>query len=311
MNCRFRKYTTYLLFLAAVAASAASSAAQNNSPNPRLTVLYTFTGQADGGQPLAGVSLDPAGNVYGTTPIGGDFGGDCTDGTGCGVAFKIDPRGHETVLHAFTGGADGAQPSAAGLLRDSSGVLYGTADGGGAYGAGVVYKLSPSPTFCPTAFCPWNESVLYSFGSISGDGISPYGSLIRDVEGNLYGTTQYGGGTGCGGRGCGTVFKVDPQGNETVLYSFQGPPGDGYYPFGTLLRDGEGNLYGTTYAGGSGSCSYGAIVGCGIVFKIDTSGNESIIHNSLVPQEPMERFPTPEWCRTKPATSMELQALAG
>jgi uncharacterized repeat protein (TIGR03803 family) len=255
--------------------SSASLAADKDSPGWQLTTLYAFTGEADGSLPAAGVVLDSAGNVYGTTPFGGTFGGSCPVGFGCGVAFKVDPKGHETVLHSFTGGADGAGPYPGGLLRDGAGLLYGTAESGGTYNLGTVFKLQPFPRACVTALCPWNETVLYSFGPFGSDGSTPSGTLIQDAEGNFYGATQGGTGNGCGGNGCGTVFKLDTHGKETILYSFQGPPADGSLPNGTLIRDAEGNLYGTAFAGGGGNCSYGP--GCGVVFKIDTSNHYSII----------------------------------
>jgi uncharacterized repeat protein (TIGR03803 family) len=212
--------------------------------------------------------LDPAGNVYGTTLAGGDFPSNCAE-NGCGVAFKVDTRGHETVLQAFAG-LDGYEPYA-GLVRDSTGVLFGATFGGGIYSGGRLFKLMPQSTFCAAALCPWNETPIYDFGGFQDDGIAPY-SVMRDPAGNFYGTTQYG-----GGNHCGVVFKVDPQGNETILHDFQGPPNDGCTPLGTPTLDAQGNLYGTTEQGGAGNCS-GNGNGCGIVFQIDAGGNYSIIH---------------------------------
>jgi uncharacterized repeat protein (TIGR03803 family) len=105
------------------------------------TVLYSFTGKADGAGPEAGLLRDAAGNLYGTTSSGGATGGNCGT-TGCGVVFKLDTNGQETVLHTFTGGADGAGPHSS-LVRDAEGNFYGTAEGGGDYGCGVVFKLTP------------------------------------------------------------------------------------------------------------------------------------------------------------------------
>jgi len=162
----------------------------------RETVLYTFTGGADGGVPYAGVIADPEGNLYGTTLAGG-VAGACPDppyNNGCGVVYQLDAAGHETVLHTFTGGADGGLPYA-GVIRDPAGNLYGTASAGGKNGAGVVYKIDTAGAY----------TVLYSFtGGADGDG--PDGGVIFDSAGNLYGTT------GAGGiSGTGVVFKLTPQ----------------------------------------------------------------------------------------------------
>jgi len=167
------------------------------------TVLYNFTGGADGANPSAGLIWDAKGNLYGTTPYGGDLRG-C--GGGCGVVFKLSSKGQETVLHRFTGGADGANPSYGSLILDANGNLYGGTEFGGdlsgcgGYGCGVVFKLSSKS----------QETVLHTFTG-GADGRDPsYGSLILDAEGNLYGTTQYGGKnlSGCLGNGCGVVFKL-------------------------------------------------------------------------------------------------------
>jgi len=207
------------------------------------TVLYSFTGGADGGNPFGGVVRDAAGNLYGVTDNGGN---------GVGVVFKVDTSGHETVLHSFTGGADGAYPNP--VILDSAGNLYGTTtNGGGISGMGVVFKIDASG----------NETVLYSFMGGNDGGYSDAG-VIRDSAGNLYGTT-YGGGA----SGAGVVFKVDTSGHETALYSFTGLA-DGGNPYAGVIRDSKGNLYGTTPFAGT--------AGLGVVFKVDTSGNETVLH---------------------------------
>ena len=239
-----------------IVANISSVNAQERSPSWTLTSKYTFLGEADGALPN-GVVLDPATNLYGTTFQGGINCG----GVGCGVAFKIDTRGHETLLYTFTGGSDGAIPQA-GLLRDSSGVLYGDTYEGGANGAGILFKLTPRPTVCASVLCPWNETILHTFGS-SGDGSNPASTLIEDNNGNVYGTA-----TG-EGLDFGTVFKVDPEEYET-LYSFMGPPADGAGPWSPLLLDANGNLYGTTNSGGSSSACRG---GCGTVFRLTPNGS--------------------------------------
>lgn len=163
--------------------------------------------------------------------------------------FAIPPA--ESLVYSFQGGADGSLPYGA-LVADAHGSLYGTTNSGGTYGFGTIFKVAP-PT---DAHGSWKETVLYEFqGSAAGDGASPYSGLILDHAGNLYGTTLFGGNqTIC--PDCGVVFKLtrptSPQGawTESVLWSF-GAPGDGIFPFGTLTMDPRGNLYGTTYLGGS------------------------------------------------------------
>lgn len=226
-------------------------------------VLYSFTGTGgDGEFPYAGLVRDAQGNLYGTTYDGGDFG--CNPTYGCGTVFKVDTTRKETVLYSFTAtGGDGLGPNA-GLLRDGQGNLYGTTVSGGT-AFGTVFKLDLSST----------ETVLHTFtGSTGKDGAAPYAGLVRDKLGNLYGTTVSGGTGSCTG-GCGTVFKLDPSGTETVLYSFTGTGGDGEFPAAGLVLDGKGNLYGTTYAGGLASC----FLGCGIVFKVDPSGTETVLYS--------------------------------
>lgn len=231
-------------------------------PAGNESVLYAFTGGADGGYPVASLVLDPAGNLFGTTEGGGNPG--CPGPFGCGVVFKLDPAGTETVLYAFTGGSDGEEPSS-GLIRDSAGNLYGTAAGGnpscpGGFGCGVVFKLDPDGV----------ETVLHSFAGGPSDGQLPSGGLIRDSVGNLYGTTVE------GGSGYGIVFKLDSAGDETVLHAFAGEP-DGSEPYSPLVLDAAGNLYGTTLRGGTtggSSCLYG----CGVVFRVDPAGNETVLH---------------------------------
>jgi uncharacterized repeat protein (TIGR03803 family) len=207
------------------------------------TVLYSFTGTGgDGAFPHAGLIRAAAGNFYGTTSGGGDL--TCNAPFGCGVVFKLDTTGKETVLYSFTGSPDGASPDA-GLIRDSAGNFYSTTSGGGgAFGKGTVFKLDTTG----------NETVLHSFTGTGGDGALPSAGLIRDTVGNLYGTTTSGGASDYG-----TVFKLDTSGNETVLYSFTGGA-DGATPTAGLIRDSAGNLYGTTFGGGA--------FGYGTVFKL-------------------------------------------
>jgi len=222
---------------------------QNNSQNVTYTfsVLHSFTGKPDGGHPFAGGVLDCAGNFYGTTSSGGTFDG--------GTVFKIDKHGNETVLYNFTGATDGGYPES-GLVIDPAGNLYGTTAEGGS-GTGVVFKLDRRG----------QETVLYAFTDFT-DG-PPRGTMVRDAAGNLYGITQLGGATSNG-----TVFKIDLTGKETVLHAFTGP--DGSEPFGNLVIDSAGNLYGMTMDGGASSNCF---AGCGVVFKVDADGHESVLHS--------------------------------
>jgi uncharacterized repeat protein (TIGR03803 family) len=246
-----------------------------------LSVLHEFTG-ADGANPwLAGLVFDPAGNLYGTTNQGGASTGTETCPVGCGAVFKLAPNPDgtwtESVLYSFTGGADGSNP-VAGLIFDAASNLYGITSGGGEpcepSGCGTVFKLKPEPDGT------WTESVLYSFTG-GADGAGPYAGLIFDAAGNLYGTTALGGGSGCNGFGCGVVFELAPNPDgiwtERVVYSFTGGA-DGGYPQAGLILDAAGNLYGTTYYGGSTACP----VGCGVVFKLapnsDGTWTESALH---------------------------------
>jgi uncharacterized repeat protein (TIGR03803 family) len=228
------------------------------------TTLYNFTGGTDGGEPHGTLVRDAQGNLYGTTEFGGDLNVQCAGMQGCGVVFKINASGHETVLYRFTGKADGGQPLAG--LTIGRGTLYGTTAGGGnsgcdyvAVGCGVVFKIDAAH----------GETVLYSFTGGS-DGGFPECRLILDSSGNLYGST-----TGVGAGDQGTIFKVDTSGHETILLTFNGT--NGSQPYGALDRDGKGNLYGTTYGGGNlNDCNPG--FGCGIVFKLKPDGQEPILN---------------------------------
>jgi uncharacterized repeat protein (TIGR03803 family) len=226
-------------------------------PSGKLTVLHAFTGGTDGGQPETALVEDAAGNLYGTTTIGGDL--SCRYGMGCGVVFKLDPNGIETVLHAFSGMPDGWWPSGE-LVPDGQGNFYGTTWFGGPSDYGTVFKLNSSG----------QETILYSFSGIS-SGEYPNGPLVPDAKGNVYGTANGGGDTSC--DLCGLVFELDTAGKETVLHTFSGSP-DGAYPYAGLVIDSSGNLYGTTYGGGSRACG----LGCGTVFKVDAHGNETVLH---------------------------------
>lgn len=284
-------------------------------------VLHIFNGR-DGANSFSGLVFDAAGNLYGTTQQGGN--------TGYGTVFKLTRRSNgtwsETVLHNFHGpfGLDpgGLDPSAA-LIFDSAGNLYGTTFEGGVHGLGVVFELSPG------ADGKWTETVLHAFNGSDGgrpvaplifdkagnlfgtstgapprlgnvfelsrgsngvwtetvvhtfdgkDGSGPYGGLIFDTAGNLYGTSE----TGGAHKYFGNVFKLTPGRDgkwaETVLHSFSSKNGDGAYPGAGLLLDAAGNLFGTTFGGGLPNCEFG----CGIVFELTPGANgkwrETILH---------------------------------
>lgn len=277
------------------------------TPTGVHNVLYNFTGGADGGEPYKGVTLDAHGNLYGTAVTGG--GGSCEGG--CGVVFELTNSGGvwtQTVIHAFTG-SDGSGPGSP-VAIDGQGNVYGTTPTGGAFGIGVVYRLSPNGTG------GWNFHVIHTFtdgadggggsagqlliagpghlygtctvGGVNGfgtvyemalvqgkwqfrtlyafkdspDGGMPYGGVVFDKQGNLYGTTYY-----AGTNDNGTVYKLTHSNGtwiESVLYRFKGGT-DGSQPISGLVADAAGNFYGTTSAGGSGSCD------CGTIFKMTRS----------------------------------------
>ena len=241
------------------------------------SVLYSFctlTNCADGASSYAGLIFDAAGNLYGTTAYGGASGG--------GIVFKLtlnpDGRWTESVLYTFctlTNCVDGGFPAAS-LIFDRAGSLYGTTVVGGAHDFGTVFQLTP------TADGRWKEKVLHHFTD-GKDGASPYATLIFDAAGNLYGTTMFGGTSSNG-----NVFKLTPRADGSwklsVLYSFCSVTncGDGGEPFAGLIFDQGGNLYGTTWVGGSrGSCADSGS-GCGVVFELTPNSegrwNERVIH---------------------------------
>ncbi len=221
------------------------------------TVLHSFTGRPDGAHPYAGLIGDRQGNIYGTTDRGG-----IADG---GTVFTLDSKNDERVLYSFCNERycnDGVGPRAR-LIRDAKGNFYGTTIGGGAFSGGLVFKLDQTG----------RETILYSFGFF--DGFPGYATLVRDAAGNIYDTTVYGGDFDCSYFyvvDCGSVFRLTPRGDFTVLHSFEGKRnGDGEFPYAGLLAGGNGEFYGTTSAGGS----YGA----GTVFEVHREGKESVLHS--------------------------------
>jgi uncharacterized repeat protein (TIGR03803 family) len=222
-----------------------------------LSPLYSFTGRADGGAPVARVVFGPDGSLYGTTVFGGH---NC--GSGCGTVFNLKPSASackaalcpwtETVIYSFGGFSDGANPGYGDLTFDKAGHIYGTTIFGGSNAQGVVYKLTSSGG-------GWTESAIYLFTG-GGDGANPYSSVIFDDAGNLYGTTFD------GAQGYGTAFQLIPSGgawSENTQYVFQGA-NDGGKPFAGFALDGAGNLYGATSTVGTG--------GGGTVYELASSG---------------------------------------
>ena len=229
-----------------------------------FSTLHSFDG-TDGADPIGGLVQATNGNLYGTTDLGG-AGSACE--YGCGTVFKITPSGTLTTLHSFNV-TDGENPWA-GLVQATNGNLYGTTLLGGAnspYYYGTVFKITPSGTL----------TTLYSFCSQSGctDGDQPYGTLVLAINGDLYGTTHFG-----GANNYGTVFKITPSGTLTTLHSFGGT--DGAYPIGGLLQAINGDLYGTTAEGGANN-NCAPYNGCGTIFKITPSGTLTTLY-SFCPQ---------------------------
>ena len=227
-----------------------------------FTVLHSFTGRADGSSPSAGVTIDRAGNLYGTATYGGNG--------QAGTVFKLSRLGSGWVLYplyTFQGApwVNGAYPLAR-VVFGPDGSLYGTNSAGGQYGFGTVFNLRPPVSSCRASFCPWTETVLYRFTGHADGGSPQYGDLAFDPAGNLYGTAAAGGLQNCSGS-CGVVFRLahlNGGWTESAIYSFTGET-DGFLPYNSVVFDHAGNLYGTTYAGGANSS--------GTVYQLTLSGS--------------------------------------
>ena len=219
------------------------------TPEGTVTILFSFAGgPADGKYTLAGLVQGTDGNFYGTTFDGG--------ANNRGVVFRLTPTGVETVLYSFgAAGSGDAIGLATALIEGSDGNFYGTSLDGGASNQGTVFSITPAGV----------ETVLHSFGK-SGDGIQPLGRLTLGSDGALYGTTTDG-----GAHGHGMVFRLTPEGVETILYSFTGAPRDGSFPEAGLLQGQDGNFYGTTGFGGANNL--------GTVFKLTPGGVETVLHS--------------------------------
>ncbi len=234
-----------LMACAVVPVPAVVQAQAQTKSSGTFSVLYNFK-NANGQYPLAGVIVDSSGTLYGTTSEGGAY--------SYGTVYKVTESGDETVLHSFKGGpSDGRFPIAS-LVRDAEGNLYGTTTMGGAASFGTVFRLAENG----------DETLLHSFGASKHDGRYPSAGLAFGPDGSLYGTTQEG-----GDFGFGTIFKVEKNGEETVLHSFAGNPSDGQYPIASLAQDAKGNFYGTTELGGASND--------GTVFKLDEKGNQTVL----------------------------------
>jgi uncharacterized repeat protein (TIGR03803 family) len=248
-----------------------------------LTVLHTFTGGADGGEPQAGLAMDRAGNLYGTTKDGG-IGRDqyeCTeDGEfyGCGTLYKLSHHGSSWVfnlLYQFTT-VDGAVPVQA-VTIGPNGSVYGPTTYGGPscppyfYGCGTIFNASPGPTFRVSVLAPWFETVLFAFPGLGQGGPNP-SSVTFDTAGNIYGTTPY------GPFNFGDIYELTHSRSgwtENILYNFTGGA-DGELPT-SVIFDPAGNLYGATSRGGNNGCSFG----CGTIFQLTPSGSgwtKTILH---------------------------------
>lgn len=237
-------------------------------------VLHSFSNGKGGHSPKQGVIFDAAGNLYGVTTYGGGH-------ENAGTVFKLTPSASgkwtETVLYSFcsaTSCTDGDGPFG-GLILDSNGNLYGTTVAGGTGQVGTVFKLAPDGKG------GWIETVLHSFSDSDNDGSEPFAGVVMDPQGNLYGTTTYG-----GSGGVGTAFQLslnaDGTWTESVLHSFCSASNctDGENPYGPLTLDSAGNLYGMTYSGGNIACN--PFYGCGTVFELTPGANgewtETVLH---------------------------------
>jgi uncharacterized repeat protein (TIGR03803 family) len=241
------------------------------------SVIYNFTGHNDGYEPGSGLTFDKAGNLYGTTPLGG--------AKGAGVIYELSPSGSSwtfKVIHTFTGGSDGSGGSAGRLLQDSAGNFYGVCTVGGANGAGTAYKLSLVQGV-------WKFQTLYAFKGTPDAGF-PYSALSMDSSGNLYGTTYY-----SGANNLGSVYQLSKKGatwTETLLYSFKGGT-DGASPISNVKVDPNGNLYGTTSEGGAARCSCGTIYQLtlprggqwteSIVYRFKNTPDAGFAYNGMTP----------------------------
>jgi uncharacterized repeat protein (TIGR03803 family) len=228
-----------------------------------FTALHQFNGAlvgglTDGANPEGALLRDASGNLFGTTNTGG---------IGEGTVFKLDSAGKETILLTFNFQVNGGSPASP-LVQDASGNLYGIADGGPG-GAGVLYRVSQQG----------DQTLLFQFQGGKGTQPKvPWGGILMDKSGNIFGTTLAGGKGNClFGSGCGTVYKLDTAGVLRVLHNFNGGVG-GSEPAGPLVQDAAGNLYGVAEQGGNLACAEFPQIGCGTVFKLAKNGVFTVLH---------------------------------
>lgn len=212
-----------------------------------LTTLHTFNGAGDGALPVGVLLQAVDGNIYGTTPNGGDL--TCNPPYGCGTVFKMTPSGEFTAIHIFRG-PDGESPYG-GLIQASDGNFYGTTNGGGPERYGTVFRINTAGTL----------TTVYGFTGGS-DGGQPYAALLQASDGNLYGTTR---------NNAATIFQLTLSGELTTLHTFFYPSGD--TPDSALIQATDGNLYGTAYSGGTENY--------GVIYSVSLSGTFTILHNFL------------------------------
>ena len=239
-------------------------------------VIHAFD-ISDGWYPDAGLTIDRAGNLYGTTDYGGNDSGNCHPMGYCGTVFKLNHHGSGWILselYKFDGGDDGYNPEAR-VVFGPDGKLYGSAVSGGSGGWGVVYSLQPPASACKSASCPWTETVLFPFQA-SGTGWEPIGDLAFDAAGNIYGATFYGAINNCESEGCGVVYELTQSGGvwtEQIIHQFT-YGSDGEYPTSVILGD-DGNLYGTAQGDPNNQLKPG------LVFQFVPSGGgwtENVLH---------------------------------
>lgn len=250
-------------------------------------VIHNFGKGVDASGPSGTLISDAKGNLYGST-YGGGGSANCNLGCGAVYELKRSPSGKwsEKVLYGFQGGPDGTGPIGS-LAIDPAGNLYGLTSGGGSNqcsgGCGTAFKLTRTPSG------PWQKKILGAFAD-KAHGWLPYDGVTLDQAGNLYGTTSLGGDVTCNPpNGCGTAFKLNRSGQETVLHRFGQTKGDGTFPMAGLIQGDPGHFYGTTYEGGTNANGCGA--GCGIVFEMNATGKLRILYSFSGPDGAMPAAP--------------------